>query len=103
MATRPPILGVADRMDERVVRAILPRPVDRARAGGAHHVSGRRPRRAANGGDQVEEAAVADDLRSFRRKALDVPFGRIMPGIVDMLWLADGREAVVRQAHPVAP
>src|SRR3546814_7413927 len=42
VAARPPGLGARFRMDERIVRAIFPRAVDRARPRGDHHMAGRR-------------------------------------------------------------
>ena len=55
---------------------VLPRPVDRARAGGDDHVPGRRAGGAADRGDQVEIVAAAGDLRAFGREALDDPVRR---------------------------
>lgn len=102
MAARPPGFGLVLRADQRVAGVLLPRSVDRAGAGGDHHVAGGRTCRAAYGGEHVEPVAMVVDLGAFGRKALDVPILGIVPGIVDMLDLAGQREAVLRQAHPVS-
>src|SRR3546814_9172030 len=77
MAARPPGLGARLRVDEQIVRAVLPRAVDRARARRDHHMAGRRSRSAADRGDQVIIVTVARDLRPLGRKTLDHTVGGI--------------------------
>src|SRR3546814_6812240 len=79
MAARPPGLGARLRVDERIVRAVPPRAVDRARARRDHHMAGRRSRSAADRGDQVIIVTVVRDLRPLGRKTLDHPVGGIAP------------------------
>src|SRR3546814_11909918 len=49
-----------------------------------------------------EPAAVPQHLGSLGREALDVPFGGIMPGIVNVLRLSDDRQAVLGEPDTVA-
>jgi hypothetical protein len=65
-------------------------------------VAGRRAGRAAHGGDQIIVVAALGHLGAFGREALDVPVLRIAPGIIDVLGLADRRQAVGRQLDAVA-
>src|SRR5690606_26008317 len=102
MAARPPFLVMRLRADDRIVRTVLPRPVDRARSRGNDHMPRGRPRRAADRSDHVEPGAAPEDLRSLGRETLDHPVGGIMPGVVDMLGLANAAKPIVRQAHAVA-
>lgn len=102
MAARPPGLVAADGTHDRIVRAILPRPVDRTRSGDHHHVAGRRAGGAALAREHVEPAVLAGDLRPLEREALDDPVLGDWPAPVHMLDLADRRQAVVAQLHPVA-
>src|SRR3546814_18568019 len=53
VAARPPFLGGAHGAHQRVGGIVLPRPVERARARGAHHMPGRRPGGDTHGGDQI--------------------------------------------------
>ena len=98
MAARPPRFIDAGRAHERVVRAVLPRPVDRLRAGRDHHVARHRTGRAAHRRDQVEVVAMAQQLRAFRREVLRDPVFRIAPRLIGRFDGAVGREAVVREA-----
>src|SRR5262245_49090940 len=82
---RPPHFVSMLRAHERVFRVVLPRAVDRLRAGRDHHVPGGRSGGAAHGGDQVVVLPMAGDLGPFWRETFDVPIVGIAPGIVYML------------------
>src|SRR3546814_7349582 len=69
MAARPPFFGRRGGANERVAGAILPRPMDRPRARGDHHMAGRRTRRAADRGDHVIIVDVAGELQIGRSSA----------------------------------
>src|SRR3546814_11563982 len=62
-----------------------------------------RSRSAADRGEHVIKVAVAGDLRPFGGETFDHPVGRIAPRVINMLGLADARQAVVGQADAVAP
>src|SRR3954467_9119997 len=57
---------------------------------------------AADRGDHVEPTAMAMDLGAFGRKALDIPFRRIMRGVIYMLDLPGGRQAIIGQPDAIA-
>ena len=102
MAARPPGLGVGGGADQRVARVLLPRAVERAAARGDHHVPGRRPRGAADRAEQIEPVAAAVDFGALRAEAFDLPFGGIMPRIVDVLDRPDHAQPIGGETHPVA-
>src|SRR3954454_1682579 len=96
---RPPRLGGAGRAHDRVVRAILPRTLDRLRARSDDHMPGRWSRRPANRGYEIEIAGVAKQLRALGRERLDHPIVRIFPGLVSGFDGTCGGKAVVGQPH----
>ncbi len=102
VAARPPLFIIRRRAHQRVARMVFPRPIDRFRACRDDHVAGRRAGRAADREDEVEVFAVPQNLGALGRKALDVPFRRVVPRIVDVFRLTDTLQTIVAEAHPVA-
>src|SRR5690606_36588761 len=103
VAARPPRFVAAPGAGDRIVRRVLPRPVDRLGARGDHHVSGRRAGGAAHRGGHVVPLPALVDLRAFLGVALDVPALGVLPAVVDVLRFADHAQPVVGQLHVVAP
>lgn len=62
----------------------------------------RRPRSAANRSNHVEPTFVTVDLGTFEAETLDVPIVGVAPEIVDMLNIADRRQAFVGRADAIA-
>src|SRR5690606_9318070 len=83
VAARPPRFVAAPGAGDRIVRRVLPRPVDRLGARGDHHVSGRRAGGAAHRGGHVVPLPALVDLRAFLGVALDVPALGVLPAVVD--------------------
>ena len=99
VTARPPRLGGAPRPDDRVVRAILPRTVDRPGSRNDDHMPGRWSRRPPDRGDEVEIAVVAKQFRALGRERLDHPVVRIFPRLVSGFDGARGGKAVAGQPH----
>src|SRR5690606_17769437 len=102
MTARPPFLARRPGAQNWIVRAIFPRAVQRAGAGGDDHVTRWRTSRTADSGDHVELVAVARDLRTFGREAFDGPIFRVAPWIVDVLDSAGERETIGAEFDAIA-
>src|SRR5687768_3117795 len=79
MPAGPPGLRRGSGPQYRIVRIVLPRPVDRPRAGDDHHVAGGRPVRASLGRHLVEVPAALEQLRALEAERLVVPVLRVRP------------------------
>ena len=102
MAARPPHLAGRSRALDRIVRAVFPRSVDRARPRGNDHVARCGAAGAAHRVDQIEIITPAKQLGTLGRKRLGDPVVRIMPRGVGGLHGTGGCQAIICQRHALA-